>query len=70
MSKAKKKGIECPICKERLFSWHVHDFHYCKEGHVFIDGGDQYLRYCWTTDGKKPKVISFNTKLDKLPGVK
>lgn len=63
----KKTGIECPTCKERLFSWHRHDFHYCKENHVFIDGGNDYLRFSSTIDGIKPKIIEFDEEQDKAP---
>lgn len=62
-----KTGIECPVCKERMFSWHRHDFKYCAGKHVFVDGGDDYLRYSLTTDGRKPRIIKFNPKKDKLP---
>ena len=55
--KKRKWGVECPECKERLFSWHRHDFHYCKGNHVFIDGGYDYLRFSWTKDGRKPRLI-------------
>lgn len=58
----RKWGVECPECKERLFSWHVHDFHYCKGGHVFIDGGNEYMRYSHTKDGKIPKFIYWTKK--------
>ncbi len=62
-----KKGIECPVCLERMFSWHVHDFKFCKGGHVFIDGGDEYMRCSWTPDGRKPETIEFDPKKDKKP---
>lgn len=62
----RKWGIECPECKERLFSWYRHDFHYCKGEHVFIDGGDDYLRYSATLDGRWPRRIYFTAK-DKHP---
>ena len=64
MASNPKTGIECPTCLERLFSWHRHDFHYCKGGHVFIDGGDDYLRFSYTKDNKKPKIIEFNVDVD------
>lgn len=63
-----KVGIECPECKERMFSWHVHDFHYCKGKHVFIDGGSEYLRFSFTEDGRKPKQIEFDETKDKKNG--
>ena len=67
-SKPKVKwGIECPECGERLFSWHVHDFHYCKGQHVFIDGGNEYLRFSHSADGRIPKRIKWDSKLDEQP---
>ena len=50
-------GIECPKCLDRIFSWHRHDFKYCKCKEVFVDGGFDYLRYGYCKDGSKPKVI-------------
>ncbi len=64
MSKKLKQGVECADCHERLFSWHVHDFHYCNCGNTFIDGGDEYIRYGYK---KMPKLIKFNKKVDKRP---
>lgn len=55
----KKKGVMCTSCKERLFSWHVHDFHYCRCGKAFIDGGNDYAR----CGGKvSPKFIIFSKR--------
>lgn len=42
-------GVECSVCKERLFSEYGHDFHYCKCGATFVDGGFNYLRCGWDT---------------------
>jgi len=38
-------AIKCKHCGDVITSTHVHDFKYCKCGKVFIDGGDEYLRY-------------------------
>lgn len=43
-------GIQCPKCKELLFSMSRHDFHYCLCGACFIDGGRDYLSYGWSSD--------------------
>ena len=67
MEKKVKTGIECPECKERMFSWHRHDFHFCEGGHVFIDGGDDYLRYSGSATKGMPKTIKFDPKKDKVP---
>lgn len=37
--------IKCLQCGEVIQSMHVHDFKFCECGNVFIDGGDEYLRY-------------------------
>lgn len=50
-------GIECPKCKDRIFSWHRHDFKYCSCKEVFVDGGFDYLRYSHCKDGTKPKIV-------------
>ena len=62
-----KWGIECPDCKHRLFSWSRHDFRWCEGQHVYVDGGDDYLRFSGTKDGRIPKRIKFNPKKDKRP---
>lgn len=38
------KGIECPHCKDRVYSRSVHDFRSCECGKSFVDGGKEYLR--------------------------
>ena len=38
-------AIKCKHCGDVITSTHVYDFKYCKCGKVFIDGGDEYLRY-------------------------
>jgi len=46
-TKLKHWGVECSVCKERLFSMAGHDFHYCKCGATFVDGGYDYVRCGW-----------------------
>lgn len=38
-------AIQCPECKDAIFSRAQHDFHYCSCGYCFIDGGFDYIRY-------------------------
>lgn len=59
------KGIQCPnpICKERIFSWSVHDYHHCKCGEVAVDGGREYLKFSFKID--RPKIVFFDKKLDR-----
>jgi hypothetical protein len=40
-----KAGIRCPACHDIIFSLYQHDFRRCMCGKVFIDGGDDYMRY-------------------------
>lgn len=40
MSKA-----QCAICKDIIESTYRHNFVSCKCGEIFLDGGDEYIRY-------------------------
>lgn len=46
-----KAGVRCPGCGYCIYSMHRHDFRRCPCGKVFVDGGDDYLRY-----GAEPPV--------------
>lgn len=54
-------GVECPMCKKRMFSFHVHDYKTCGcPNDTMVDGGREYLRYGWMPErdgGKKPRII-------------
>lgn len=43
---------KCRLCGEIIESKHRHDFVSCSMGHIFVDGGDEYLR----CGGMKPDV--------------
>lgn len=43
-SEVKVFGIECPLCKEHIWSRHRHDFRYCGCGYCAIDGGRDYMK--------------------------
>lgn len=62
--KKRKFGVQCAKCGERLFSWWRHDFHHCKCGGTFVDGGWDYLRY---GGEEKPRVIYFRPGKDPEP---
>jgi hypothetical protein len=54
-------GIQCPTCKEKIWSRHRHDCHPCRCGEVAVDGGRDYLRV--TFRGKKPpKHVKVDTE--------
>lgn len=38
-------GLKCPLCKDRFYSHHRHDMHFCKCGYCWVDGGSDYSRW-------------------------
>ena len=42
-----ENSARCLACKTVIHSKHVHDFVTCKckDGYIFVDGGDEYLRF-------------------------
>lgn len=44
-TKVKVTCIECPNCKDIIYSRAVHDYHSCTCEGLFIDGGFDYTRY-------------------------
>lgn len=57
---AGKTGVQCKLCGDRLFSWHVHDFKWCSCQKTAVDGGDDYLRVC----GSDNELIEYDKELD------
>ncbi len=55
--KIRVKCIQCPKCKDIIYSRARHDFHKCSCGRIHVDGGFDYLRYGWNNDIKQPKEI-------------
>ena len=43
--------VECGSCGDIIESKHVHDFVRCSCGGVYVDGGSEYLRRGWNSDG-------------------
>lgn len=37
--------LQCPKCKDIIYSRTRHDFRYCGCGSIFVDGGFDYLKY-------------------------
>jgi len=52
-----KQGIKCSQCGDIIVSKHRHDFVVCTCGSVFVDGGDDYLKYGTLKSGAKPIII-------------
>jgi hypothetical protein len=40
-------GVKCPFCAQVIISNWTHDFHKCRCGYTFVDGGRSYLRFGW-----------------------
>ncbi len=52
------KCVQCPKCREIIFSRARHDCRSCKCGSIFIDGGFDYVKIGYDTyHGKRPKII-------------
>ena len=41
----KIQTVQCPKCKDIIYSRARHDYRYCSCGAIFVDGGLDYLRY-------------------------
>lgn len=61
----KVSAIQCPKCKDIIFSRAHHDYHYCSCGAVSIDGGLHYLRYGWDPSLPRPEPIELDLNLTK-----
>jgi hypothetical protein len=73
--------IVCPKCKDIIYSRASHDFHYCSCGEVAVDGGFDYLRFCYkdvkpeivvkTVNASKGELFhDWNNRLDKFGSIK
>jgi hypothetical protein len=47
--------ITCQACGDEIYSRARHDFHYCKCGETFVDGGFDYLRYGYSSRFLRPE---------------
>lgn len=64
-------GVQCPVCKKRMFSFHVHDYKVCGcKNETMVDGGREYLRYGWKAQGKRPRQIRWCKKDGEYPNIK
>lgn len=57
-------ALECPLCKDKIFSRSHHDWRQCSCGRTFVDGGFDYIRCGWT-EGFVPKQIKLKIKATK-----
>lgn len=61
----KVQAIQCPNCKDIIYSCAHHDFHSCSCGGVEVDGGFEYLRYGWNPDIQRPEPIEIEVDATK-----
>jgi hypothetical protein len=40
-----EKKVKCLKCNDIIESMHRHDFVWCSCGNIFIDGGNDYMRF-------------------------
>lgn len=58
------KAITCPKCRDTIYSRALHDHHGCTCGHVFVDGGLDYLRFGWR-GGDEPTLSEISVDATK-----
>lgn len=58
------KAIQCPECKDVIFSRARHDFHSCSCKTVSIDGGFDYIRILYSP-GVKKSPESFDLEVEQ-----
>ena len=56
-------ALECPKCKDVIFSRATHDFRRCSCEEISIDGGFDYMRIGYKT--KSPKTVIIDVKSTK-----
>lgn len=45
--KMRVTGVKCPLCEEKIWSRHRHDYRFCRCGYSSVDGGRDYLKMGW-----------------------
>jgi len=53
----KKTKIKCLKCGDVIQSLSVHDFKWCSCRNIFIDGGNEYLRYGGNVEDKDSYIL-------------
>lgn len=65
-------GVKCPFCAQILISHHTHDFHRCRCGYTFVDGGRSYLRFGYGfgfSVDERPEWAALHEKLLGVPEI-
>ena len=62
----KVNAIQCPGCKDIIYSRATHDFRSCSCGATYIDGGFNYIRIGYKMINKKvPKHITLDIAVSR-----
>jgi hypothetical protein len=57
-------AVYCSLCDDTIQSYYGHDYKHCSCGNAMVDGGLDYCRYGWRTDGT---VIDFSLFIEDHP---
>jgi hypothetical protein len=60
------QALQCPNCKDVIYSRAHHDFHHCSCGDCFVDGGFDYMRAGWTDKSPEYLSVDVEASLDEL----
>ena len=64
MNRDPHRGVQCPDCNKRMFSYSRHNYKTCGcDNETMVDGGKDYLRYGGI---KMPIVIEFDEEIDNV----
>ena len=58
-------AIQCPRCKDKIFSRAHHDCHHCSCGACMIDGGFEYSRVGFDPKVGEPTSVEIEVKQTK-----
>ena len=58
-------GIQCPSCKDIIFSRARHDFRFCSCGETAIDGGFDYTKVSFNEKYSVPKSIELEMSVTR-----
>jgi hypothetical protein len=57
-------AVYCTLCEETIQSYHRHDYKHCTCRNAMVDGGLDYNRWGWETEGS---VINHSLYLESSP---
>ncbi len=58
-------AVQCPKCKDYIFSRTKHDFRSCSCKSVSVDGGFDYTKLHWSSDVKREDISYYQIKIEQ-----